>query len=261
MAAKTIIIAAVPNILSQSPAFRKTTVPGAPNGNTNNRSLLGKSSLIKREMIETSLESTTRKRQRLDHLSLEEKLLRRKLKNRVAAQTARDRKKAKMEELEDLVQHLEFEREILKAENSKLKNMNMLLETENKYLKGKSNDGTEVELEEKNGSESFEHASFINAPLLKDQDLTIRSSLSTKHLIFWQMMTTLMISWIYSKNAKNSSKTFLEMAPRKTKINKMHLPYVKKSQMMSCGLQQNSLNRNLIWWGPKQKMWAPQKDI
>jgi hypothetical protein len=41
-----------------------------------------------------------RKRANLDHLSPEEKLMRRKLKNRVAAQNARDKKRTKMEEME-----------------------------------------------------------------------------------------------------------------------------------------------------------------
>lgn len=46
------------------------------------------------------VEKSVRKRANLDHLSPEEKLMRRKLKNRVAAQNARDKKRVKMEEME-----------------------------------------------------------------------------------------------------------------------------------------------------------------
>ena len=47
-----------------------------------------------------------RKRANLDHLSPEEKLMRRKLKNRVAAQNARDKKRVKMEDMESDVERL-----------------------------------------------------------------------------------------------------------------------------------------------------------
>ncbi|XP_068102478.1 LOW QUALITY PROTEIN: X-box-binding protein 1 [Hyperolius riggenbachi] len=76
-----------------------------------------------------------RKRQRLTHLSPEEKALRRKLKNRVAAQTARDRKKARMGELEQQVLDLELENEKLLIENQVLREKSHGLMTENQELR------------------------------------------------------------------------------------------------------------------------------
>lgn len=78
-----------------------------------------------------------RKRQRLTHLTHEEKIMRRKLKNRVAAQNARDRKKAKMDELDVSVTLLREQNEKLKLENGLLKEQNKLLGNENKLLKQK----------------------------------------------------------------------------------------------------------------------------
>ncbi|XP_064829165.1 LOW QUALITY PROTEIN: X-box-binding protein 1 [Oncorhynchus masou masou] len=76
-----------------------------------------------------------RKRQRLTHLSPEEKQLRRKLKNRVAAQTARDRKKAKMGELEEQVLVMELENQKLHVENRLLRQKMCGLVNENKELR------------------------------------------------------------------------------------------------------------------------------
>ncbi|XP_060763461.1 LOW QUALITY PROTEIN: X-box-binding protein 1 [Neoarius graeffei] len=76
-----------------------------------------------------------RKRQRLTHLSPEEKALRRKLKNRVAAQTARDRKKAKMGELEQQVLELEHENQKLHVENQMLRERTSDLMSENEELR------------------------------------------------------------------------------------------------------------------------------
>ncbi|NXQ35727.1 XBP1 protein, partial [Alaudala cheleensis] len=83
------------------------------------------------------MESTqpARKRQRLTHLSPEEKALRRKLKNRVAAQSARDRKKARMTELEQRVVELEEENKKLLRENQLLQERTCNLARENQELR------------------------------------------------------------------------------------------------------------------------------
>ncbi|KAM6219382.1 LOW QUALITY PROTEIN: uncharacterized protein ACDL77_006508 [Rhynchocyon petersi] len=79
-------------------------------------------------------EQRQRKQQRLTHLS-PEKVLRRKLKNRVAAQTARDRKKARMSELEQQVVDLEEENQKLLLENQLLREKTRGFIVENQELR------------------------------------------------------------------------------------------------------------------------------
>lgn len=75
-----------------------------------------------------------RKRQRLTHLTEAEKLERRKLKNRVAAQGARDRKKRDVDDLVLTVEKLKKENAKLLKENSLLKTNTQLLIDENRKL-------------------------------------------------------------------------------------------------------------------------------
>ncbi|XP_074416339.1 LOW QUALITY PROTEIN: uncharacterized protein LOC107755872 [Sinocyclocheilus rhinocerous] len=96
-----------------------------------------------------------RKRQRLTHLSPEEKALRRKLKNRVAAQTARDRKKAKMGDLEQQVLELELENQKLHVENRLLRAKTSDLLSENEELRQRLGLDT---LEEKENVQVLESA-------------------------------------------------------------------------------------------------------
>jgi len=75
-----------------------------------------------------------KKRQRLTHLTMEEKSMRRKLKNRVAAQSARDRKKMRMDELEETLDDVQRQNAQLKSENALLKEKAQILLEENRKL-------------------------------------------------------------------------------------------------------------------------------
>ncbi|GMS88532.1 hypothetical protein PENTCL1PPCAC_10707 [Pristionchus entomophagus] len=72
------------------------------------------------ELLNPTPISKTRKRERLTTLSADEKMARRKMKNRVAAQTARDRKKERTCGLEDAVKDLLDENKRLREENASL---------------------------------------------------------------------------------------------------------------------------------------------
>uniref|UniRef100_A0A0P4VVL3 X-box-binding protein 1 n=1 Tax=Scylla olivacea TaxID=85551 RepID=A0A0P4VVL3_SCYOL len=103
MAAKTIVITLPRHLKPAQPQVVPAPGPVSP--------LLGDFlRVVKDEPEDRAGDKPPRKRQRLDHLTQEEKIMRRKLKNRVAAQTARDRKKLRMDQLEsqlaDLTEHV-----------------------------------------------------------------------------------------------------------------------------------------------------------
>lgn len=145
-----------------------------------------------------------RKREKLDHLSEEEKLLRRKIKNRISAQTARDRKKAKLHELEIQVEQL------IKA-NSLLSKRNQELEEENANLKSQFScnsigNSSPSLFGEQSKCDSLESAAFINGSQPKNQESHLASSPAwTRILIFLSMAMTAMIS---SSGYTNVPKTF-----------------------------------------------------
>ncbi|GAB6030086.1 X-box binding protein 1 [Chamberlinius hualienensis] len=137
--------------------------------------------MIKSEISEMSDDGPSRKRQRLDHLSFDEKVMRRKLKNRAAAQSARDRKKALMDIQEKQIFELNCELSQLKEENARLHMQNEQLIEDNKSIKLRLQ---EVEqkcqrIDEKEESkvvatcQPVEYASLISASLLKKQELTV----------------------------------------------------------------------------------------
>lgn len=84
---------------------------------------------INRNILENSqnMDEPREKKRRLNHLTWDEKVQRKKLKNRVAAQTSRDRKKARMEQLEAAVQELYAQNERLESDCARLRDENAQL--------------------------------------------------------------------------------------------------------------------------------------
>lgn len=133
-----------------------------------------------------------RVRHNLSHLTMEERIERRKMKNRVAAQSARDRKKASMDGMAKKLAILSEERLKLVRENQQLKNSMQRMREENEKLKKLVSDNRmpnevknletvqSMESDEDSVSSassvaspcaSFEPAALINASLPRKQDV------------------------------------------------------------------------------------------
>lgn len=120
--------------------MRYLEVPSLMDGSISPRSSMSSESVYSDSMSRSDGEDsppvTKKKRVRanLTNMSSEDKINRRKLKNRVAAQAARDRKKTKMDSMEETLAKFSEERLKLVKENERLKRQNEELVKENARL-------------------------------------------------------------------------------------------------------------------------------
>merc|ERR1711936_1413022 len=130
--------ASVSPLLSSSPRPVAAVVGSkrpAPSPSPKNDLLLD----IKEEQNEEN-EAPARKRANLDHLSPEERMMRRKLKNRVAAQTARDKKKAATDSMEQQLAEAKARLQESLDANALLMKTNTQLQMENANLQQKNSE-------------------------------------------------------------------------------------------------------------------------
>jgi len=188
-----------------------------------------------------------KKRKRLTHLTPDERLLRRKLKNRVAAQTARDRKKARMDELEHAVNLLAEENKRLQQENQVLKHKSGSLAKENDTLKeklGMLSPGAESD----KATESRESAVLL-VPLQREQAQKLCSgSVQAARML---LACSLMYLLGCGKNCKRRQQQWQKKTMTTTSpLRRTSHSSINKAQR----------HKTLRWWGPQQQSWNPSKN-
>lgn len=168
-------------------------------------------------------------------------MLRRKLKNRVAAQTARDRKKELMGTLEQQVTKLMEQNKRLLDENKKLKSQSSNLLHENQQLKERlGNNVSSV------GTKSETLGSAVSYDLLpRGHAQTLSRSMMPYAT---SVLTMSLCLALFSKSVPPSQKKMMELSLRSleptqgAEVPSQHQPLIK-------------------WWGPQQQSWNPSTNL
>lgn len=236
-----------------------------------------------------------RKRQKLTHLTQDEKMMRRKLKNRMAAQSARDRKKAQMDDLEKIVIRLEKQNAALMKENQTLRasissstsSASSSSSAKTKQRQGRPASSSSPEsassssslltrelLDRISSSSSSESAAF--GSVLPQQERTaawvrrqLLFRLSTATRCFTCLITLMltsslrsrMLSSVMSSN-RDEAKTRTPLTPQEKRV--LLRLHVANQALVSCCHQRRRQTieegtARSCWWGPQQQSWNPAR--
>lgn len=246
---------------------------------------------------ESSVRATPGRKRKLDHLSVEEKVQRKKLKNRVAAQTSRDRKKKQMEEMQDTIDHqckkitilekkcdqLSSERdkilakyEKLEKEHQKLKlrpsirqpAMRHSIPEEHKYTRSAHED-TSIDSCVGSFTIKTEGSAESEKPLLKVKLMDIEStkrSIKVNHREKSEvkaLLKVILLCLLYKNSSKTSSSTKSTLSSlQKTSSKISHQTWRQMFHRAALLMPKaKALNSQCLnhWWGPTNKEWNPPK--
>jgi X box-binding protein 1 len=239
--------------------------------------------------------ATPGRKRKLDHLSYEEKVQRKKLKNRVAAQTSRDRKKKQMDEMQVTIEeqcqticNLERRCEQISCERDKIAAKYEKLEREHQKLKARSNYArqesrntipeehkyTRSALEDTSdegciGSFTIKtEGSAESKPLLKVSKMEIESIKRSSKVPRSKsevkaLLKVILLCLLYRNSSKLSSSASTTLSSLQKACSKMSHQTWKQlvqqaSQQMPKAKAMNSQCLN-SWWGPQTREWNPPK--
>ncbi|KAL1490928.1 hypothetical protein ABEB36_011599 [Hypothenemus hampei] len=204
------------------------------------------------------------KKRRLDHLSWEEKIQRKKLKNRVAAQTSRDRKKAKIEQMETAIQQLFNKNETLLTECEKLKDINERLQAENVDLQQRlqqtvsqcqCQNRTVVCAPESGSTESLLRPKGTGAHTAAVLETTCRKRALLKIVLAYLLCQTYSTNW-------NQTRSISMPLSSSHKLYSKISPEIWRTLLKRQLIKNQPLVQKLVlekWWGRHQNNWNPME--